>query len=150
MRSSLPTAICVAAGLAACAGAAVAAGGCGGSASAASGSRSSDVTVQEHDFQIAAPHRLSAGRHTFTVINAGSTYHEFIIAPLSGGSLPLRRDGLTVSEEAVEAQEPGHLEPGAAGAARRLTVNLAPGRYVLFCNLEGHYMGGMHSELVVD
>jgi uncharacterized cupredoxin-like copper-binding protein len=29
-------------------------------------------------------------------------------------------------------------------------VHLAPGRYVLFCNMTGHYMGGMHSTLVVS
>jgi uncharacterized cupredoxin-like copper-binding protein len=26
---------------------------------------------------------------------------------------------------------------------------LAPGRYVLFCNMSGHYLGGMHRLLVV-
>ena len=25
-----------------------------------------------------------------------------------------------------------------------LTLDLKPGRYVLWCNLEGHYLGGMH------
>ena len=58
-------------------------------------------------------------------------------------------DGLTVDEEAVERSEPGSLEPGAPGAVRDLTVQLKPGRYILFCNMEGHYMAGMHTELVV-
>ena len=31
-----------------------------------------------------------------------------------------------------------------------LKLHLAPGRYLLFCNMEGHYMGGMHTELVVS
>ena len=28
-------------------------------------------------------------------------------------------------------------------------MHLEPGRYVLFCNMEGHYMAGMHTVLVV-
>jgi uncharacterized cupredoxin-like copper-binding protein len=28
-------------------------------------------------------------------------------------------------------------------------VTLKPGRYILFCNMAGHFMAGMHTELVV-
>ena len=31
-----------------------------------------------------------------------------------------------------------------------LVIHLAPGRYVFFCNLEGHYLGGMHGVLEVS
>jgi uncharacterized cupredoxin-like copper-binding protein len=30
-----------------------------------------------------------------------------------------------------------------------LHLHLTPGRYVLFCNMAGHYLGGMHRTLVV-
>jgi uncharacterized cupredoxin-like copper-binding protein len=30
-----------------------------------------------------------------------------------------------------------------------MRVKLEPGRYELFCNMAGHYAGGMESELVV-
>ena len=30
-----------------------------------------------------------------------------------------------------------------------LDVHLAPGRYKLLCNMSGHYLGGMHTALVV-
>ncbi len=129
--------------------AAVLISGCGGSGKPGK-SGPSVVPVSEADFHISAPARLKAGEYTFRVHNQGATDHEFIIAPTKNGSLPLRPDGLTVDEEAVESQEPGSLEPGAAGAVRDLTVTLKPGRYVLFCNMEGHYMAGMHSELVVQ
>jgi len=49
----------------------------------------------------------------------------------------------------VGRSEPGSLEPAGAGAHRALTVHLSPGRYVFFCNMEGHYMAGMHTEVVV-
>ena len=56
---------------------------------------------------------------------------------------------MTVDEEAVEKREAGALEPGAPGGQRELALNLAPGRYVFICNMEGHYMSGMHHDLVV-
>ena len=30
-----------------------------------------------------------------------------------------------------------------------LVLRLPPGHYVVFCNLEGHYLGGMHTLLEV-
>jgi uncharacterized cupredoxin-like copper-binding protein len=36
-----------------------------------------------------------------------------------------------------------------AGADETLALSLQPGRYVFFCNMEGHYMGGMHGVLEV-
>lgn len=150
MRFSLPTGGRRAATLAAACALSAGASACGSSHTTSAGTRQGAVIpVTEHDFRIEAPGRLHAGRYTFAVTNEGSTYHEFIIAPLSGARLQLRPDGLTVAEEAVQAREPGSLEPGAPGATRQLTVDLSPGRYVLFCNMEGHYMGGMHHEVVV-
>jgi hypothetical protein len=122
--------------------------GCGGSRKPAS--KPPKVAVHERDFHIEAPSHLAAGEYTFDVINDGATDHEFIIAPTRNGSLPMRADGLTVDEEAIEAEEPGSLEPGRPGAHRTLTVHLSPGRYIFFCNMEGHYMAGMHTEVVVD
>ena len=127
--------------------------GCGSShgASASTGKAEGRlVQVVEQDFHIEAPATLTAGRYTFQVHNEGATDHEFLIAPSTNGALPLRPDGLTVDEEAVESQEPGSLEPGSPGADRLLTVQLKPGRYIFFCNMEGHYMAGMHHEVVVN
>jgi uncharacterized cupredoxin-like copper-binding protein len=134
-------------GLAAAALACVPIAGCGESRATASAGRTFPVT--ERDFHIEAPAALKSGTYTFVVTNNGATYHELIIAPTSDGSLPLRPDGLTINEQAIESREPGSLEPAGTGARRPLTVHLAPGRYVFFCNMEGHYMAGMHSEVVV-
>jgi uncharacterized cupredoxin-like copper-binding protein len=122
--------------------------GCGGSGKKP-GPSASVVPVTEGDFHISAPSTLKAGNYTFRVHNEGPTHHEFIVVRTGTASLPLRPDGLTVNEEAMEHREPGLLEPGAPGAVRDLTVHLQPGRYVFFCNMEGHYMAGMHTELVV-
>jgi uncharacterized cupredoxin-like copper-binding protein len=61
----------------------------------------------------------------------------------------MRSDGRTVDEEALAQRGLRALEPGASGAVRDLQVHLTPGRYVLFCNMSGHYLGGMHRVLVV-
>jgi uncharacterized cupredoxin-like copper-binding protein len=106
--------------------------------------------VNEHDFEVEAPHTASAGTIVLRVANHGPDQHELIVARAPNGGLPLRGDGVTVNEEALSHAEVGSLEPARAGAVRDLEVHLAPGRYVLFCNMTGHYMGGMHSTLVVQ
>ena len=121
-------------------------GGCG-----SSHTRPGSVAqVTERDFHISAPAELRAGKLLLRVKNEGPDRHELIIVPSHAAALPLRPDGFTVDEEAVEAQEPGSLEPGAPGSVRYLAVDLAPGRYTFFCNMEGHFMGGMHTEVQVN
>jgi uncharacterized cupredoxin-like copper-binding protein len=107
-----------------------------------------DVRVTERDFRISAPKRVSAGEARVSVHNKGPDDHEFIVVRVRGARLPLRQDGLTVDEDALEAVTAGALEPGRPGV-RELRVHLRPGRYELLCNMSGHYMGGMHTRLVV-
>lgn len=126
----------------------VAIAGCGGSA-ARQRPAAPLVAVNERDFHIEAPSVLKAGDYRLRIHNEGATDHELIVARDEAGALPLRPDGLTVDEEAIESREAGSLEPGAPGAVRYLTVHLSPGRYTFFCNMEGHYMAGMHHEVVV-
>jgi len=124
---------------------------CGCGAASGGAPRSASVAaVTERDFHIAAPTRLHAGVVELRVHNEGPDEHELIVAPMNGSGLPIRKDGLTVEEEAIAASEPGSLEPGSPGSVRTLTLDLKPGRYMFFCNMEGHYLGGMHAEVVVD
>jgi uncharacterized cupredoxin-like copper-binding protein len=130
----------------ACAGL-LATAGCGGGRGTSAGVHV--VRITERDFHIAAPRHLAPGRVRFIVANDGPDLHELIVVRDPSGVLPLRDDGLTVSEEALAPVELGSLEPGAPGSVRDLTVTLRPGRYEIFCNMAGHYMGGMHAVLVV-
>jgi len=122
-----------------------------GSSSASAHARRdpSQVRITERDFSIKAPKVLRAGTFDLLVDNDGPDTHELIVTRADGKRLPLRPDGLTVDEEALESQISGSLEPGAPGSARRLHVHLTPGRYVLLCNMAGHYLGGMHATLLV-
>jgi uncharacterized cupredoxin-like copper-binding protein len=109
------------------------------------------VPVVERDFHIGLGKRVvRAGEVDLSVANRGPEAHELIVVRAAGAKeMPLRSDGLTVNEEALQRAETGSLEPGQAGAVRQLRVHLTPGRYELFCNMSGHYMGGMEAELVV-
>jgi uncharacterized cupredoxin-like copper-binding protein len=107
--------------------------------------------IVERDFKISARnHELPAGEVDLSVRNQGPDAHELIVVRESNAGLPLRKDGLTVDEDAIEKQTLGALEPGQPGGVRHLRVRLTPGRYLLLCNMSGHYMGGMHAELVVS
>jgi uncharacterized cupredoxin-like copper-binding protein len=105
--------------------------------------------VTESDFKISAPRQVQAGDVTLRVRNRGPDGHELLVIKLGRKGLPFRGDGLTVDEDAVAGSEAGALEPGDSGDVRDLEVHLTPGRYVLLCNMSGHYLGGMKRTLVV-
>jgi len=108
------------------------------------------VHVKESDFRIvASPRRIRAGDVELVARNAGPDDHELIVVRARRTSLPLRADDLTVNEDELEPQTVGVLEPGAPGSVRKLRLRLAPGSYELFCNMAGHYLGGMRAFLVV-
>src|SRR5436190_22153652 len=119
--------------------------------SSGNSSRSSEtrvVQVTERDFRISAPQRIKAGTVQLSVHNRGPDAHELILIR-ADGPLPMRPDGTTVDEEAVEASTAGALEPEEPNSFSLLTVHLTPGHYEFICNMAGHYLGGMRAELIV-
>lgn len=116
----------------------------------ATSSKPSVVRVTERDFHISVVHgRLRAGTVIFRVTNRGPDEHEFIVIRADHG-LPMRPDGITLDEDALEKSIVDAVEPAPAGETHDLQVSLKPGRYELVCNMFGHYMGGMHAPLVVQ
>jgi uncharacterized cupredoxin-like copper-binding protein len=127
--------------------------GCG-AAAIGNGPGSAVVRISERDFHLAASARtIRAGVVDLSVHNQGPDDHELLVVrDRSNAPLPIRRDGVTVDEERLTATgaEVGlGLEPGAPGSVRVLRLRLTPGRYVLFCNMAGHYLSGMRIELLV-
>jgi hypothetical protein len=90
-----------------------------------------------------------SGIVTFRVTNEGKSTHEFVVVrtDLPADALPLATDGLSVSEDAVEPLD--ELTEVPSGETLELVLPLEPGSYVIFCNLEGHYLSGMRDPLVV-
>jgi hypothetical protein len=105
------------------------------------------VHVSERDFRIAVtPNHVPAGDVLVVMRNHGPDTHELIMVR-SRSRLPLRRDGLTVDEDALSAV--ASVEGAGPGHVGQVRLHLAPGHYELFCNMAGHFMAGMHAELVV-
>jgi uncharacterized cupredoxin-like copper-binding protein len=70
------------------------------------------------------------------------------MAPAEGQVLPYLADQYRVDEDAAgHLGEVSELDPGASGT---LTIDLKPGKYVLFCNLPAHFMNGMWTEITVQ
>jgi|tagenome__1003787_1003787.scaffolds.fasta_scaffold20369883_2 uncharacterized cupredoxin-like copper-binding protein len=123
--------------------------GCGSHAPATDGS-GAVLRVTERDFKITAPKVVRAGDVRLVVANHGPDDHELIVvrAPVVG-SLPMRADGVTVDEDLTEHARAGGIEPAPGGTVSHLGLHLAPGRYLLLCNMSGHYLGGMRTTVVV-
>lgn len=114
---------------------------CGGSAGSGGPGK---VTLTLGDFTIqASPASVPAGQITFTAKNAGKVDHEMAVVKtdLAHDKLPLRANDPKKVQEDVNV---GEIEDIAPGVSKDLTLDLKPGKYVIICNIEGHYGFGMH------
>lgn len=112
----------------------------------------SDVEVTLNEWSVlAAPSEVNAGPVVFAVKNAGKMAHELVIikTDLAPGALPVKPDGtvdLAAAGTVIDQLRTSQLPPGAQA---NLDVKLTSGKYVLICNLTGHYALGMHTGLTV-
>lgn len=94
---------------------------------------------------------VTAGEVTFDVTNTSQVMvHEMILAPVPAGTTALPWDDAEqgVDEEAAQAMgEVSERQPGEGG---KLTMDLKPGTYILFCNVPGHFVDGMWAEITVQ
>ncbi len=110
------------------------------------------VNVLLEDFKVRRDAAVvPAGTVSFRIRNQGPTTHEAIVVRTDRApdKLPLQPDGLTVNEDAPGIDLLDEAEGLDIDDRRTLVLDLAPGHYVLYCNLEGHYLGGMHEALTV-
>lgn len=124
-------------------------GGCGSSKPSA---RGTVVHVHVKDFAVQASRSsVPSGDVTFDLDNAGPSTHEFHVVrtDLPGDALPLRPDGLSVNDQSAKLHSVGDVEEVKLGGHARLTLDLPPGHYVAYCNLEGHYLGGTWTQFDV-
>jgi uncharacterized cupredoxin-like copper-binding protein len=104
--------------------------------------------------------KVEAGKVTFAVTNVGELYHEFIVYSnvddVAAGDLPINEEEQEADlvEESIVGEAPyatppivpADKKPGDAdhrirggGWGAELTVDLEAGKYILLCNLAGHY-----------
>jgi uncharacterized cupredoxin-like copper-binding protein len=108
---------------------------------------------------------VKAGEVTFAIRNTGTITHEMVLVRATDiAALPrvtvatAERAVGDVDEEAIlEADKPGEAEVK-AGASKSVTINLTPGTYTIFCNIDtkqsggtiiNHFQQGMHSIITV-
>ncbi len=119
----------------------------------------SSVAVTLKEFEV-LPDRDSvpAGSVRFSVTNIGpDDVHEIVVmkTDLAPDALPTVADG-SVDEEGVGIEVIGEIEEIAVDGEEELTLELAPGKYVLLCNIydaeevEAHYAEGMRTAFTVE
>ena len=109
------------------------------------------VLVGETDVQnmymTTDPTSVAAGTVTFTVTNEGVKKHEFVVLKTDVAADKLHVEGDEVVEDDYDS--PGEIGDLPAGATDTLTLDLPAGKYVLICNLKGHYRMGMYTPFTV-
>jgi uncharacterized cupredoxin-like copper-binding protein len=136
---------------------AVSIGACGGgddnkssttstTAPVSSGPTTVNASLGEYFIKLNKP-SVPEGQVTFSVSNDGKIKHEFVILRTNRapGDLPLK--GGEANEEISES--PGEIPGIASGKKKSLDVILKPGKYVLLCNLPGHYKAGQYTGISV-
>lgn len=97
------------------------------------------VKVQLKEFKV-LPSPLTAKRGvvSFSVKNTGKVDHELVVLKtnLAPSKLPVK------GGKAVETGRVGKVSPVKPGTSRTLNLTLKAGKYVLLCNLPGHYQAG--------
>jgi uncharacterized cupredoxin-like copper-binding protein len=108
-----------------------------------------DVTLKDFSIHASTP-SVKAGPVVLNVYNQGPATHEFVVVrtDLPADRLPIAADGLSVDEDVLARV--GEISEVNISTSEALDLRLSPGRYVFFCNLEGHYLGGMRLALVVS
>jgi uncharacterized cupredoxin-like copper-binding protein len=106
------------------------------SSQVAAGARGT-VYVQLGDYWAApAVSSVRAGKVTFKASNVGRVPHELMIE-----RAPIKFDApMRPNEDAAQ----GMIDDMAQGRSGQMTIQLRPGTYMLFCNVNGHYAAGQH------
>lgn len=103
------------------------------------------VTLKEFALTPTVP-IAQAGPVTFAARNLGEAKHELVVlrTDRQPAALPV------ANGQATEVGKVGEIEQFAPGGVEATSFRLAPGHYVLLCNVPGHYQRGMHVGLTVQ
>lgn len=117
-----------------------------GGAYAAVSKTAARIPVTEKEWGVTPrPASAKAGSVTFVVKNIGHLKHEFLVVKTKRPASKLKTRGA----RAVTTGQVGKIVKFGPGQTRRLTLRLAPGHYVLLCNLPAHYQAGQRADFTV-
>ena len=117
---------------------------CGGS-----DATGTNVTVSLKEWSITpATAEVPAGSVTFELSNQGSQAHQLVVIKndLPPNMLPVANGAIALTQVNVLQSIP----PISPGATAELRFQATPGKYVLVCNVPGHYQQGMATSLLVE
>lgn len=100
-------------------------------------------TVQ---FLKVSPATVAAGPVTFTLTNNGTKNHEMVVLKTD---TPYDQLEIGADDRVSEDTSVGEIGEIKAGTTGTVTLDLAPGSYVLVCNIAKHYGQGMQGSFTV-
>lgn len=117
----------------------------------ASGGKTVEIKMGDYFFS-PADATAEAGPTVIEAPNEGSVEHELVVfkSNMDPAKLPIEANG-EVNEEKMDkiAESAGEIADVEAGDTKTGNFELTPGKYVIFCNLPGHYAQGMYGTLTV-
>ena len=84
---------------------------------------------------------VPAGKVTLNATNMGMLTHELMIE-----RMPIK---FQAPGKPIESAAQGMIADMGSGQRGHMTLKLTPGKYMLFCNVPGHYAAGQHTVLTV-
>ena len=107
------------------------------------------VEASMTEFAIVADASADANGVTFRVANDGAIAHEFVVVKSDLAATELPQAAGVADESQFEVV--GRIDQWLGGGeVREATFNLTPGKYLLICNLPGHYQLGMVAAFTVE
>lgn len=104
------------------------------------------VSVKLSEFKVVPkPKSAKAGKVTFTTKNTGKIVHELVVLKTKVAPSKLKVNGA----KAVEKGRVGKVQNIAPGKTKKLTLKLKKGKYVLLCNVPGHYQAGQRIGFII-
>ena len=88
---------------------------------------------------------VAAGKVKVTATNQGQMEHEAVFLKTNTPQGQLKVTNGRVSEK----DSVGEVSNVKSGTPKSNTLDLTPGKYVIVCNIPGHYQAGMHAALIV-
>lgn len=99
----------------------------------------------------ASPAKAKRGAVTFDVTNLASyIVHEVIVVRITDENQVLPFDESRNKVDTESLQMLGSVNEIEPNKMASLTLNLSPGRYLLYCNIAGHYMAGMWTVVTIE
>jgi uncharacterized cupredoxin-like copper-binding protein len=93
------------------------------------------------------PASVNAGPTTITFKNAGTMVHEVVVLKTD---VPPDKLKVGADHKVSESSSVGEVSETERGKTKSTTIDMKPGKYVLVCNIAGHYELGMFTAFSVS